>query len=99
MAELGPGGLNIYLFLAIIVRLAELITWESSKGHTYGHCNKYNNCPYVCIRNLLDQLCRHLDSLKLPTEALEWVEGLKESHVDIAQFSESAIGIQTSNLR
>ncbi len=74
----------------------KLITWESQKGHAYGHCNKYNNCPvraWYKEADLLDQLLPAFSQLKITNpRLLEWVKkALKESHADIAQFSESAV--------
>ena len=90
---------HLYTFKGHVrcVACGKLITWETQKGHTYGHCNKYNNCPakfWYKESELLGQVLPAFSNLKINNpRLLEWVrKALKESHADIAQFSESAVG-------
>jgi site-specific DNA recombinase len=74
----------------------KLVTWETKKGHVYGHCNKYNNCPvkmWYKEPEIIDQLLPAFSNLKITnSRLLEWVrKGLKESHQQISEYSTSAL--------
>jgi site-specific DNA recombinase len=62
-----------------------LVTWETKKGHVYGHCNKYNNCPkrdWYKDSLLVEQLLPAFQKLKVSNPRLqEWIKkALKESY-------------------
>ncbi len=89
---------HLFIFKGQIrcVACGHIVTWETQKGHIYGHCNKYHNCPvkaWYKESELLNQILPAFKELKITNpKLLEWVRrALKESHVDIVQYSEAAI--------
>lgn len=74
-----------------------LITWETAKGHIYGHCNHYRNCPqetWVKEGGVEQQLIELFDGLKIQnTRMAEWIKkALKESHKDEIEYRTTTIG-------
>lgn len=73
------------------------VTWESQKGHSYGHCTKYNNnCTqkkYAKEGDLIEQILQFLDNFKVENpRLLEWVrKALKESHKDESNYHEDIV--------
>lgn len=74
-----------------------LITWETKKGHIYGHCNHYRDCKqhrhdWPQENEVEEQLLKHFKGLEIKSPRLiEWLrKALKESHKDeIAYHSAS----------
>jgi len=73
-----------------------VITWETHKGITYGHCNHYRNCiqkkwhkEYEVDRQIVDIL----EKLQIKQSRIyEWLKkAMKESHIDKIEFHNSAI--------
>jgi site-specific DNA recombinase len=63
------------------------ITWELQKGHWYGHCNGYRNCPkkpWVRQEKIEEGLLERFEALTGPSEDLIlWIKTeLKERHKD-----------------
>ena len=61
------------------------ITWETQKGHWYGHCNHYKACSqkgFIRQEEIEKQLIQHFEKIAPKTKrALEWLEkALKENH-------------------
>jgi DNA invertase Pin-like site-specific DNA recombinase len=73
-----------------------LITWETHKGHWYGHCNHYRKCSQKgCIRQekVEEQIIPYLEKLTIKNERLaEWIKkALKESHRDEIEYHNNCI--------
>ncbi len=75
------------------------ITWEIQKGHWYGHCNHYKNCPnydWVKQENIDSQILKSVvdvsrDDCEPVNNMLSWVqEALKESHAGEIVFREKS---------
>lgn len=87
-----------YLFQGM-VHCAECdgqVSWETHKGHCYGHCNHYRNCSQKKsgrqdkFENIL---VTAMDELKITNpKLLEWVRlALKENHKDQINFYDSSL--------
>lgn len=68
------------------------ITWETQKGHWYGHCNHYKKCSqktYVKQTGVEDQLFPHFDNTAPKNErVLNWlIRAMKESHADEIDYN------------
>ncbi|MES2314944.1 MAG: recombinase family protein [Patescibacteria group bacterium] len=67
-----------------------VITWETQKGHWYGHCNYYKGCPkakWIRQEEVEKELFAYFDKIapKNP-RVIAWLEkALKESHADEIQ--------------
>jgi len=73
-----------------------LITWETHKGHWYGHCNHYRKCSQKgCIRQekVEEQIIPYLEKLNIKNERLAgWIKkALKESHKDEIEYHNNCI--------
>ena len=73
-----------------------LITWETQKGHWYGHCNHYRNCSqetWVRQEKIEEQLLPYFDRITIKSLRLtEWVKrALKESHQDEIEYHNKSI--------
>jgi DNA invertase Pin-like site-specific DNA recombinase len=73
-----------------------LVTWETKKGHIYGHCNKYNNCPVSAryTESVLQlQFLPAFARFKISNpRLLDWVKkALLESHKGDIEYSASAL--------
>lgn len=76
------------------------VTWETKKGHWYGHCNGYRDCPnkkpgtskYVRQESIEKQLLPYFDKIGLQNERLvEWLQkALKASHEAKKAFKEAS---------
>lgn len=68
------------------------ITWETQKGHWYGHCNHYRKCSqkkYVRQEKAEDQLFPYFDKVvpKNP-RVLDWLKkALKDSHANEINYN------------
>lgn len=89
---------HVFLFKGHIhcTACGKLVTWETKKGHVYGHCNKYNNCPvksWYKEPELTEQLLPAFSKLKINNpRLLEWVrKALKENHEQITECSISTV--------
>jgi site-specific DNA recombinase len=88
-----------YLFQGLI-RCAGcngLITWEEQRGHHYGHCNHYHDCPqktWVKEPGVEEQLLSGFDHLKIKnSRIIDWLrKALKESHQDEIEYHNSTVG-------
>lgn len=74
-----------------------LITWETAKGHIYGHCNHYRDCSQkVWVRepDIEKQLVANLNTLIVKSPRLsEWLKkALKESHKDEINYHSTTVG-------
>ena len=74
-----------------------LITWETAKGHVYGHCNHYRDCSqttWVKQPDIEKQLVEKLKGLEIKSHRLaEWLKkALKESHKDEISFHSVSVG-------
>lgn len=74
-----------------------VITWETHKGITYGHCNHYRNCPqttWVTQSEVEGQLINEFEGLEIKNPRIvAWIrKALKESHKDEAVYHASAVG-------
>lgn len=78
--------------LTICGECDRVVTWETQKGHSYGHCTKFaTNCKqkkYMREKVVSDKVLLILDQLKIEDpEILEWVrKALKESHQDEKEY-------------
>jgi site-specific DNA recombinase len=81
------------------------ITWETKKGHAYGHCHHYKPCnqrKYTREEAVEGSLTEYLDALVVDDpELAEWIrEGLKLSHKDETEYhAETVNGLQAQHLR
>jgi DNA invertase Pin-like site-specific DNA recombinase len=69
-----------------------VITWETQKGHWYGHCNHYKKCSqktYVKQMGVEDQLFPHFDNTAPKNErVLNWlIRAMKASHADEIDYN------------
>ena len=69
-----------------------LITWETQKGHWYGHCNHYKECSqkvYIKQGQVEEQLFPFFDGVAPKNErVLNWlIKALKESHKDEIDYN------------
>lgn len=74
-----------------------LITWETAKGHVYGHCNHYRNCSqsvWAKEPQVEEQLAKFFQSLEVKSQRLsEWIKkALKESHKDEIAYHSTSVG-------
>jgi len=74
-----------------------LITWETAKGHVYGHCNHYRNCSQTIWAKepqVEEQLKKFFQSLEVKSQRLsEWIKkALKESHKDEISYHSTSVG-------
>ena len=73
------------------------VTWETQKGHIYGHCTQHQtSCKqnkYIAEKTVNDQLKIIFDGLRIENKrVLEWVsKALKESHKDESEFHEDIV--------
>ncbi len=88
-----------YLFQGLIrcVECDGLITWETHRGHHYGHCNHYHACTqegWVKEPEVEEQLLSGFDGLKLKNSRIvDWLKkALKESHQDEVEYHNSTVG-------
>src|SRR3989338_2522858 len=61
---------HLFLFKGLIkcAECSKSITWETAKGHNYGHCNHYHNCSqktWAKEPEVEEQLLGGLDDLKI----------------------------------
>ncbi len=89
---------HLYLYNKLIrcFECGGLITWETHKGITYGHCNHYRNCSqrsWSPEKEVDEQLVGALDRLQLHNPKIaEWIiKALKESHQDEIVYHSTAI--------
>lgn len=73
-----------------------LITWETHKGHWYGHCNHYRNCSqkaWVRQEKIEEQLLPYFEKITIRNPRIaEWIKkALKESHQDEIEYHNKAI--------
>lgn len=74
-----------------------LITWETGKGHVYGHCNHYRNCSkmvWAKEEKVEEQVVKYLQNLEVKSPRLtEWIKkALKESHKDEIAYHSTSVG-------
>src|SRR3989344_3077161 len=74
-----------------------VITWETQKGHVYGHCNHYRNCTqqlWVKEPDIEAQLLTGFSGLEIRSKRLaEWIrKALKESHKDEINYHSASVG-------
>ncbi len=72
------------------------ITFETAKGHIYGHCNHYHECPqttWVKEYEVEDQLLEGFETLKIQNgRIVDWLKkALKESHQDEVEYHNSTV--------
>src|SRR3989344_433576 len=73
------------------------VTWETAKGHNYGHCtNHKGQCKgrkFMREEKVQEQILGFLDQIKLDNpRLLEWVrKALKEAHKDEYDYHETTI--------
>ncbi len=88
-----------YLFKGLITckECKGMITWETAKGHVYGHCNHYRNCKqtvWIKEPEAQKQLLAGFQGLEIRSRRLvEWIrKALKESHKDEITYHSSSVG-------
>ena len=73
------------------------VTWETKKGHNYGHCTRHNtNCSqrkYIREELVEKQVMEYLDTYKVENpRLLDWIrKALKESHKDEIDYHDTTI--------
>ncbi|OGH39054.1 MAG: hypothetical protein A2905_00445 [Candidatus Levybacteria bacterium RIFCSPLOWO2_01_FULL_36_10] len=89
---------HLYLYNKLIrcFECGGIITWETHKGITYGHCNHYRSCTqktWSTEKEVDEQLEGALDRLQLHNQRIaDWLrKALKESHQDEIIYHSSAI--------
>lgn len=91
---------HLYLFgggFAVCDECGRAVTWETQKGHNYGHCTRHgNNCSqrkYVREEKIEEQILEYLDTFKVENpRLLEWIrKALKESHKDEIDYHDTVI--------
>ncbi len=70
------------------------VTWETHKGHWYGHCNKYRNCTqrtWTRQEKIEGQLLPYFEKILIKSDRLvEWIkQALSDSHTDEISYSSS----------
>lgn len=80
------------------------ITWETQKGHWYGHCNHYKNCSlkgYTRQEKVNEQIFKHFDKIAFQNTRLsDWIlKGLKESHADKIDYQEKCLNELNTQLK
>lgn len=89
-----------YLFglgVTVCGECGRTVTWETQKGHVYGHCTQHNtNCTqnkYISEKTVEKQLETIFDGLQVTNaRLLEWIrKALKESHQDESDFHENIV--------
>ncbi|KKQ25556.1 MAG: Resolvase [Candidatus Roizmanbacteria bacterium GW2011_GWC2_37_13] len=90
---------HLFLFKGLIkcAECGKSITWETAKGHNYGHCNHYHNCSqktWAKEPEVEEQLLGGLDNLKIKNSRIvDWLKkALKESHQDEIAYHNSTVG-------
>ena len=73
------------------------ITFETAKGHIYGHCNHYHECPqttWVKEDEVEAQLISGFENLRIKNSRItDWLKkALKESHQDELQYHNDTVG-------
>ncbi len=68
------------------------ITWETQKGHWYGHCNHYKKCSqktYIRQEQVENQLFPFFDKIAPKNErVLDWlIKAMKESHKEEIDYN------------
>lgn len=81
-----------------------IITWETHRGITYGHCNHYRSCTQTAWpkeKEIDDQIIDILDRLQIKQSRIyEWVrKALKETHKDKIEFHNTSIRELEQRLR
>ncbi len=71
-----------------------LITWETQKGHHYGHCKGFKPCSqknYIREEDIEKELFKSLEKIKPRSDkVLEWIKkALKEAHKDKKGYSKT----------
>lgn len=69
-----------------------VITWETQKGHWYGHCNHYKKCSqkdYMKQNEVEDQLFPYFENAMPKNDrVLNWlIKAMKESHADEVDYN------------
>ena len=87
-----------YLFQSLLhcTECRGLITWESSKGYIYGHCNHYRGCTQTVWFKEPDiekQILAVFDQLQIKnTRIIEWIrKAIKESHRDEMEYYTASV--------
>ncbi|MBI4065331.1 recombinase family protein [Candidatus Gottesmanbacteria bacterium] len=89
-----------YLFgssLTMCDECGRAVTWETKKGHNYGHCTRHNtNCSqrkYIREELVEQKVMDYLDSFKVENpRLLDWIrKALKESHKDEMDYHDTTI--------
>lgn len=89
-----------YLFgssLTVCDECGRAVTWETKKGHNYGHCTKHNtNCTqrkYIREEKVEQQVIEYLDTFKVDNpRLLEWIrKALKESHKNETDYHDTTV--------
>ena len=70
------------------------ITWETQKGHWYGHCSHYKKCnqkTYLRQEKVEEQLFPYFDKVAPKNEKIiQWLgKALKESHSDEINYNDT----------
>ena len=69
-----------------------VVTWECQKGHWYGHCNHYRDCPqqkWIKQTQVEDQMVKYyIKAMPNNKRILKWLEeALKRSHVNEIDYN------------
>jgi len=72
------------------------ITWETHKGHWYGHCNHFQPCEqktWVKQNDIEDKLLKHFDDFIIKNKRLANIikKALKESHQNEINYHEASL--------
>lgn len=97
---------HFYTFQGLI-RCAEcsgVITWETHKGHLYGHCNHYRNCSqrkWFRESEIEEQLLEVFENLQIKnTRIVEWVrKAIKDSHKDEIDYHSTSVSELNNKLQ
>lgn len=73
------------------------VTWETQRGHWYGHCNGYRNCTkrrFIRQEIVEEQLLPSFDKITIRSGLLvEWIKkALKESHGEEIEYRKQTLG-------
>ena len=87
-----------YLFQGLIhcAECSGLITWESAKGHIYGHCNHYRGCTqsvWFKEPDIERQILVAFNQLQIKnTRIVEWIrKAIKDSHKDETEYYSASV--------